>query len=144
MRSTISIDLGALRRNAARLIDALDGAELWAVVKAEAYGHGALDCARAALDAGARALCVATVAEGVALRRELSEPRILVMGPCSDLRAAREARLELAVFSEPIPEGVPVHLKLDSRMGRFGVGELPEPPPNTLARITQLATGASD
>jgi len=124
MRSTISIDLGALRRNAARLIDALDGAELWAVVKADAYGHGALDCARAALDAGARVLCVATVAEGAALRRELSEPRILVMGPCSDLRAAREARLELTVFSAPIPEGVPVHLKLDSGMGRFGFREL--------------------
>src|SRR5436305_9484961 len=108
MRSTISIDLGALRRNAERLIAALGGAELWAVVKADAYGHGALDCSRAALDAGARALCVATVAEGVALREELREPPILVMGPSSDLRAAREARLELAVSSEPIPEDVPV------------------------------------
>src|SRR6266536_2016054 len=63
MRSTISIDLAALRRNAARLVEALAGSELWAVVKADAYGHGALDCARAALGAGAKSLCVATVAE---------------------------------------------------------------------------------
>jgi len=144
MRSTISIDLGALRRNAERLIDALGGAELWAVVKADAYGHGALDCARAALGAGARALCVATVAEGVGLRRELQESPILVMGPCSDLHAAREARLELAVSSEPIPEDLPVHLKLDSGMGRFGFRELPIPPPNTVALMTHLATADSD
>src|SRR5436190_17333569 len=103
MRSTISIDLGALRRNAARLIDALDGAELWAVVKADAYGHGAMDCARAALDGGARSLCVATVAEGIALRRDLREPPILVMGPHAqdELRPAREARLELAISQTP-------------------------------------------
>ena len=41
MRSEITIDLGALRRNARRLLDALGGAELWAVVKADGYGHGA-------------------------------------------------------------------------------------------------------
>ena len=52
-RSEITIDLGALRRNVRRLLDVLDGAALWAVVKADAYGHGALDCARAALGAGA-------------------------------------------------------------------------------------------
>jgi alanine racemase len=144
MRSTISIDLGALRRNAARLIEALGGAELWAVVKADAYGHGALDCARAALDAGAKSLCVATVAEGVALRRELREPPILVMGPSDDLRTAREARLELTVFSEPIPEDIPVHLKLDTGMGRFGFRELPDPPPNTVALMTHFATADSD
>ena len=49
-RSEITIDLGALRRNAAGLVDAAGSAELWAVVKADAYGHGALDCARAALE----------------------------------------------------------------------------------------------
>jgi alanine racemase len=146
MRSTISIDLGALRRNAARLIEALGGSELWAVVKADGYGHGARDCARAAVDAGAKSLCVATVAEGVALRRELHEPPILVMGPHEpeELAAAREARLELAVFSEPIPEDVPVHLKLDTGMGRFGFARLPDPPPNTVALMTHFATADSD
>ena len=60
-RSQITIDLGNLRRNARRLLQALAGAELWAVVKADGYGHGATAVARAALEAGASALCVATV-----------------------------------------------------------------------------------
>jgi len=75
-RSEITIDLGALRRNAAVLAEAAGGAELWGVVKADAYGHGAADCARAALEAGARVLCVATAQEGAALRRELRDPRV--------------------------------------------------------------------
>ena len=81
MRSKISIDLGALRRNAARLLEELQGAELWAVVKADGYGHGARDAARAALEAGAAALCVVDGAGGVALRDAFREARILVMGP---------------------------------------------------------------
>ena len=44
-RSEITIDLGALRRNAQTLLRVSGGAELWAVVKADAYGHGAVDCA---------------------------------------------------------------------------------------------------
>ena len=62
-RSELTIDLGALRRNARTLLRALDGAALWAVVKADGYGHGAIDVSRAALDAGATALCVATADE---------------------------------------------------------------------------------
>ncbi|HZC75938.1 MAG TPA: alanine racemase, partial [Gaiellaceae bacterium] len=69
-RSEITIDLGAIRHNARRLLEALDGAELWAVVKANGYGHGAADVAGAALGAGATALCVATVPEALALRRD--------------------------------------------------------------------------
>jgi alanine racemase len=49
VRSEIVIDLGALRRNVKTLLRALEGAELWAVVKADGYGHGAVDCAGAAL-----------------------------------------------------------------------------------------------
>ena len=44
-RSEVTIDLAALRRNARTLLRALDGAELWAVVKADGYGHGAVDVA---------------------------------------------------------------------------------------------------
>jgi alanine racemase len=62
MRSEITIDLGALRRNVGTLVQTLEGAELWAVVKGNAYGHGAVDCAVAAVEAGAAALCVATFA----------------------------------------------------------------------------------
>ena len=66
MRSEITIDLRAVRHNVRRLLEALAGSQLWAVVKADAYGHGAVEVGRVALEEGARALCVATVAEGVA------------------------------------------------------------------------------
>jgi alanine racemase len=80
-RSEITVDLGAVRRNVRTLLRALDGTELWAVVKANGYGHGAVDVARAALGAGATALCVATVPEALQLRPEFGGARILVMGP---------------------------------------------------------------
>jgi alanine racemase len=146
MRSAIRIDLGALRRNARRLIDALQGSELWAVVKADGYGHGAADAARAALEAGAAALCVVTVPEAVALRGRYREARIVVMGPVEepDLRTAREARLELVVGGGSIPEGIPVHLKLDTGMGRYGYRELPEPTDNVVGLMTHLATADTD
>jgi alanine racemase len=146
-RSEITIDLGAIRHNARRLLDVLDGAELWAVVKANGYGHGAGDVARAALGAGATALCVATVAEGVELRQGEPEARILIMGPTDDPReiaAARDARLELVVSGGAIPEDIPVHLKLDTGMGRWGLAELPEPPANVVGLMSHLATADSD
>jgi alanine racemase len=142
-RSEITIDLGALRRNARTLVRALAGAELWAVVKANAYGHGALDCARAALEGGASALCVATVPEAQQLRPEFAETRILVMGPSEEVRAAREARLELVVGDE-IPEGIAVHVKLDTGMGRWGVAELISSPRDVVGVMTHLATADSD
>ena len=66
-----------MRRNAKLLLEKLDGAELWAVVKANGYGHGAADVAGAALNAGATALCVATVPEGLALRRDQPSARMI-------------------------------------------------------------------
>ncbi|MEO8290887.1 MAG: alanine racemase [Gaiellaceae bacterium] len=122
-RSEITIDLAALKKNAARLAAAVGGAELWAVVKADAYGHGAVDCARAALEAGARALCVATAQEGAALRPGFPGVRILVLGPLAEgeEQIARAAGLEVAVSSPRFPDGLPVHLKVDSGMGRFGM-----------------------
>jgi alanine racemase len=143
-RSEITIDLGAIRHNARRLLDALDGSELWAVVKANGYGHGAADVARAALEAGALALCVVTVREGIELRRELPEARILVMCPTEELAEAREARLELVVSGGEIPGDVPVHLKLDTGMGRWGLAELPQPPANVVGLMSHLATADSD
>ena len=144
-RSEITIDLGAIRHNARRLLEALDGAELWAVVKANGYGHGATDVARAALEAGASALCVVTVAEAVELRRELPEARIIVMCPTDELADAREARLELVVsVSGELPNDVPVHLKLDTGMGRWGLAELPPPPANVVGLMSHLATADSD
>jgi alanine racemase len=146
-RSEITIDLGAIRDNARRLLDVLDGAELWAVVKANGYGHGASDVARAALGAGATALCVATVDEGLELRQGEPDARILIMGPPNDPRdvaAARDARLELVVSGGEIPDDIPVHLKLDTGMGRWGLAELPEPPANVVGLMSHLATSDSD
>ncbi len=143
-RSEITIDLGALRRNARTLLAALHGGELWAVVKANAYGHGAVDCARAALEAGAAALCVVTLEEALELRAALPEARILVLCPVQDVRSARDARLELVIGVGEIPEGIPVHLKLDTGMGRWGLSELPEPPTNVVGLMTHLATADLD
>ena len=146
MRSEITIDLGALRHNVRRLLDALAGSQLWAVVKADAYGHGAVEVARVALEEGASALCVATVGEGVGLRSALPDTRIIVMGPTRDvgIDEARDAHLELAVSEPPFPEGVPLHLKLDTGMGRFGARGLSEPPPNAVGLMTHLATADVD
>jgi alanine racemase len=145
-RSEITIDLGALRRNVRRLREVLGDAELWAVVKADGYGHGAVDVAGAALGEGARALCVATVAEALELRAAFPEARILVMGPTvgREIAHAREARLELTVFEPDLPEGVPVHLKLDTGMGRWGISELPEVGVEVVGLMTHLATADSD
>ena len=143
MRSEVTIDLGALRANVRRLREAAAGSELWAVVKADAYGHGAIDCARAALEAGATALCVAALGEALELRAVLPEPRILVFGPTRDVAAARAARLELCVGDE-IPDGLPVHVKLDTGMGRWGVSELRAPRRNVVGLMTHLATADTD
>jgi alanine racemase len=143
-RSEITIDLGAVRHNARRLLEVLDGPELWAVVKANGYGHGASDVARAALEAGASALCVATVDEGVELRLELPDARIIVMSPTDEVGVARRANLELVVSGGEIPEGIPLHLKLDTGMGRWGLSELQEPPANVVGLMSHLATADSD
>ncbi|HVP74865.1 MAG TPA: alanine racemase [Gaiellaceae bacterium] len=145
-RSELTVNLGALRRNARTLLRALSGAELWAVVKADAYGHGAADAAGASLGAGAAALCVATVPEALALRREFPVARILVMGPAGnrEVAQAREARLELAVSSGEIPAGVRVHLKLDTGMGRWGLSELPPPPVEVVGLMSHLASADTD
>jgi alanine racemase len=147
-RSEITVDLGAVRRNARTLLRVLEGSQLWAVVKADAYGHGAVDVAGALVDEGVGALCVATVPEALELRAELSLARILVMGPTSSSREiaeAREAKLELAVWDEDeLPEGVRVHLKLDTGMGRWGLAELPKASAEVVGLMTHLATADSD
>jgi alanine racemase len=146
-RSELTIDLGAVRRNVKRLLDVLAGAQVWAVVKANGYGHGAVDVAAAALGAGAGALCVATVAEGLELRDEFRQARILVMGPTTtsrEIALAREAGLELVVSTGEIPEGVGVHLKLDTGMGRWGLSELPKPPEGVVGLMSHLASADCD
>ena len=105
-----------------------------AVVKADGYGHGAVEVAREAIEAGARYLAVATVSEGVALRAAGLTASALVLGPIdpSELGQALEHDLALAVgdrhFADQIGrvasslgrKRVPVHLKIDSGMRRYG------------------------
>jgi alanine racemase len=145
-RSEITIDLGAVRRNVRRLREALGRSELWAVVKADGYGHGAIDVAGAALAEGALALCVATVGEALPLRREFPGARILVMGPSSgrEISQARDADLDLTMGDEALPEGVRVHLKLDTGMGRWGLLELPAGPVEIVGLMSHLATADTD
>jgi alanine racemase len=146
-RSCFTLDLGAIRRNAAVLLRAAEGAELWAVVKAEGYGHGAVDVSKAVLEAGASALCVATLPEALHLRAALRNARILVMGPVSDreLGEARVARLELVAADERvIPEGVRIHLKVDTGMGRWGLSELPSASRDVVGVMSHLASAESD
>jgi len=144
-RSCFTVDLGAIRRNAETLRRAVEGAELWAVVKAEGYGHGAVDVSRAALGGGATALCVATLPEALHLRAALHEARIVVMGPVSDREVgeARAARLELVAADGHVPEGVRVHLKLDTGTGRWGLSELP-PTRDVVGVMSHLAVAESD
>jgi alanine racemase len=145
-RSELTIDLAAVRRNVRTLLRALEGAALWAVVKADGYGHGAVDVSRASLDAGADALCVATVAEALELRREFPSTRILCMGPLqpSEVAATRDANVEVAVGDGDIPEGLRVHLKLDTGMGRYGLAELRAPTRDVVGLMSHLATAEAD
>jgi alanine racemase len=145
-RSEIAVDLGAVRHNVRTLLSSLGGAQLWAVVKANAYAHGATDVAGAALGAGATALCVATVPEGLVLRREFPTARIIVMGPAlnREVGHARDAHMELVVSSDDVPPGVRVHVKLDTGMGRWGLSELLSPPLEVVGLMSHLATADTD
>ncbi|HEY7195695.1 MAG TPA: alanine racemase [Gaiellaceae bacterium] len=145
-RSEVSLDRSALARNVARLRDAAAPAGVWAVVKADAYGHGAASIAPAALAAGAAGLCVATAQEGAALRPLVPrDARVLVMGPLADgeLEVARASGLEVAVHEPGAPAGLPVHLKVETGMGRFGMpveAALAAPRDGVVGLMSHLAT----
>lgn len=131
VRAVARVDLAAIERNAARLADVAAPAALCAVVKADAYGHGLLPCARAAQAGGAAWLAVATAEEARGLRAGGIEGPLLVMGALSapELEVALAARADVVAWREafveglaalPGAEGTGVHVKLDSGMGRLG------------------------
>jgi alanine racemase len=127
-RAFARIDLGAIERNCAHLRSRLgEATELCAVVKADAYGHGAVWAAKAALEGGATWLAVATAGEAEDLRRHGITERILVMGALTpeDERVAREAKADVVAWT-PDVEGERLHVKLDTGMGRLGTRDLDE------------------
>jgi alanine racemase len=125
----IEVDLEAVSENV-RILRRVCGRDVWAVVKAGGYGHGAVEAAEAALRGGAAGLCVALVQEGVALRRAgISAPILVVSAqPAEELAAAIAHQLQLTVYSldhvlDLAAAGgreIPVHLKFDTGMHRVG------------------------
>jgi alanine racemase len=133
-RARARVDVGAVERNCRRLRRAATGAELCAVVKADGYGHGAVECARAALAGGATWLGVATAAEAAELRAAGIDARLLVMGALTrdELDVALSARADVVAWSAEFADaaaaagGARVHVKLDTGMGRLGTNRVEE------------------
>lgn len=136
-RAWVEINQAALHHNVQQLKALLaPQTHLMAVVKADAYGHGAVTVARTALRAGATWLGVATVPEGIELREAGLEAPILLMGATNmpeQIRAIAHWQLQptigtpkqALVFAETLDaadlsEPLPVHLKLDTGMSRLG------------------------
>jgi alanine racemase len=128
-RATVTVDLAAVAANIGRLREAAAPAEVWAVVKADGYGHGATAVGRTAITAGAERLCVATWDEARDLRDELGDVPVLVMGP---LVPGQESEVEGVDVTVTSVEGfarlraaarspLGVHVKADTGMGRWGM-----------------------
>ena len=124
------IDPTAIEHNVRVLRSTVAPADVWAVVKADGYGHGATVAAEAALRAGAAGLCVALVAEGVQLRRAGVDAPILVLSeqPVGQITDMAAHRLTPTVYSADFVRaldarapGVGVHVNIDTGMQRVGV-----------------------
>jgi alanine racemase len=148
-RAVARVNLAAVQRNCARLAASLTGgAALGAVVKADGYGHGAAQCAEAALTGGAHWIAVATADEAAELRRAGIEARILVMGALTlrDAGTAVDADADIVGWDEQFVAAlaavaggasVRVHVKLDTGMGRLGTRDVGE-----ARRVVEAVDGA--
>ncbi|WP_240371897.1 alanine racemase [Anoxybacteroides rupiense] len=130
------VDLDAIFHNVTSLRAFLgEQTEIMAVVKANAYGHGDVQVARTALEAGASYLAVAFLDEALALRKKGVGAPILVLGAVrpEDINLAAREQITLTVFQKEWLEKaknlftdkqpVSFHLKMDTGMGRIGVKE---------------------
>ena len=128
------VHTGLIQHNVAIVAERVAPAKVWAVVKANAYGHGAIPVANAALNAGAEGLCVALMDEGVALRRAGITAPILVLSEqpaeLSELLVGYELTATvsttrgvaaLASAATAASKVVRVHVKVDTGMHRVGV-----------------------
>ena len=145
-RPTVAeVDLAAIARNLRRISSRVTPAEIMAVVKADAYGHGAIPVARTALKAGAGQLAVALLEEGIALRRSSITTPILVFGgfDAAQIDAYLQYDLQMTLYDEEVARLVArrasalgkralVHVKLDTGMGRVGIVD------NPVERVAQL------
>jgi len=130
----IEVDLDAICRNVSSIKRLLNSkCQVMAVVKSQAYGHGMVPVAKAAVAAGATWLGVSRVREGVQLRGSGLDTRILLLGPIADAEMPEVVSHKLTptvvskdaarLLSESaVAEGltVPVHIKVDTGLGRFG------------------------
>lgn len=134
-RAWVEIDLGALAHNIKQLKNILsENTQLMAVVKADAYGHGAVNVAKVALDSGASWLAIATIEEGIELRKAGITSSILILGAtnsAAEVKAIWEWQLQpticslaqAEVFAQTLASlggELPVHIKLDTGMSRLG------------------------
>ena len=129
-RCRVLVDRRAVAANIERLRVAAGPAEVWAVVKADGYGHGATDVGRAALEAGARRLCVATFGEAAALRAAGLDSPLLILSPLPPGEEREAAALRDCAVVVSTEDGVrrladaaglDVHVKVDTGMGRWGL-----------------------
>lgn len=133
-RAWLEVDLAAFRRNAQAVADRVGGAaHLLPMVKADGYGLGAVSVTEALGGLGVWAFGVATVGEGAELRQAGIRERIVVFTPCAPIDGPNflELELEAAVTSlaalrsyAEVATGdqtLPVHLEVDTGMGRFGL-----------------------
>jgi alanine racemase len=144
----VEVDLSAIQNNLRRM-KAITGTRVMAVVKANAYGHGAIEVSRAAAAAGAAWLGVARASEGLSLREGGLALPILVLGytPPERAPAALGVDLTLSVFdfeaaqvyastARALGRTVRLHIKVDTGMGRLGV--LPEDAPEFVRAVGAL------
>lgn len=134
-RAWVEIDIGAIAHNVRQLTSILKPAtELMSVVKADAYGHGAVTVAKAAIQAGATWLGVATIPEGIELRKAGLTAPILVLGATNQvdqveslLRWHLQPSLctpkQALIFAETVGDRriLPVHIAIDTGMSRLGI-----------------------
>lgn len=131
-RAWIEIDHAAIRSNLAAIQALAPGAEVIGVVKANAYGHGDVAVAHTLLAAGVQHLAVATIDEGMRLRRAMIDAPILMLwgvGP-AEAQVVADEHLEPVVYDERSVEvleaargtlPIRVHLKIDTGLGRQGI-----------------------
>jgi len=131
LRCWVEISRGQLAANYASLCRAVGpGVQVMAVVKADAYRHGATEVSRTLVAEGCQWLAVSSVEEGVALRRANIDARILVMGGVLPWEHDTVRECELTPALHDLADirtlgRTPYHLKVDSGMGRLGTRATP-------------------